>query len=69
MRAGDIAAFPKGVPDGHHLVNRSGADCAFVAIGRPAASDCHIRTSTAFGRRQQRFTRKRTNSRLRLGRS
>lgn len=41
MRAGDIAAFPKGVPNGHHLVNRSGADCVFVAIGRPAESDCH----------------------------
>jgi uncharacterized cupin superfamily protein len=33
MRAGDIAAFAKGVRDGHHLVNRSDADCVFVAIG------------------------------------
>lgn len=41
MRAGDIAAFPKGVPNGHHLVNRSASDCVFVAIGRPAATDCH----------------------------
>lgn len=41
MRAGDIAAFPKGVPNGHHLVNRSDAPCLFVAIGKPAASDCH----------------------------
>jgi uncharacterized cupin superfamily protein len=41
MRAGDIAAFPKGVPNGHHLVNRSGSDCVFVAIGKVAASDCH----------------------------
>ena len=41
MRAGDCAAFPKGVPNGHHLVNRSGAPCTFVAIGKPAASDCH----------------------------
>jgi uncharacterized cupin superfamily protein len=41
LRPGDIAAFPKGVPDGHHLVNRSGAPCTFVAIDRPAASDCH----------------------------
>jgi len=41
MRPGDIAAFPKGVPNGHHLVNRSGEDCVFVAIGRPSATDCH----------------------------
>ena len=33
MRAGDIAAFPKGVRDGHHLANQSDADCVFVAIG------------------------------------
>jgi uncharacterized cupin superfamily protein len=41
LRAGDIAAFPKGVANGHHLVNRSGAPCTFVAIGRPAVSACH----------------------------
>ena len=41
LRPGDIAAFPKGVANGHHLVNRSGADCVFVAVGKPAASDCH----------------------------
>lgn len=38
---GDIAAFPKGIANAHHLVNRSDARCRFVAIGRPAASDCH----------------------------
>ena len=41
MRAGDCAAFPKGVPNGHQLVNRSDAPCTFVAIGRIAMSDCH----------------------------
>lgn len=41
LRAGDCAAFPKGVADGHHLVNESDGPCVFVAIGRPAASDCH----------------------------
>jgi len=41
MRAGDVAVFLKGVPNGHHFVNRSDADCVFVAIGKPAASDCH----------------------------
>jgi uncharacterized cupin superfamily protein len=41
MRAGDIAAFPKGVPNGHHLINRSDSECVFVAIGRIAQTDCH----------------------------
>ena len=41
MRPGDIAAFPKGVANGHHLVNRSDRDCAFIAVGRVAATDCH----------------------------
>ena len=38
---GDIAAFPKGVANGHQLVNRSDHPCTFVAIGRIALSDCH----------------------------
>jgi uncharacterized cupin superfamily protein len=41
MRAGDIAAFPKGIANGHHLVNRSDRPCVFVAIGKSAASACH----------------------------
>jgi uncharacterized cupin superfamily protein len=41
MRPGDCAAFPKGVPDGHRLVNRSQEDCVFIVVGRPSASHCH----------------------------
>jgi uncharacterized cupin superfamily protein len=41
LRAGDVAAFPKGVPNGHHLVNRSDAPCTFVAVGRVVTTDCH----------------------------
>ena len=41
LRAGDCAAFPKGVANGHQLVNRSPRPCTFVAIGRIALSDCH----------------------------
>ena len=41
MRAGDCAAFPKGVSNGHHLVNRSGSDCVFLALGKPAAGTAH----------------------------
>ena len=33
IRAGDVCAWPKGVADGHHLINESDADCVFVAIG------------------------------------
>ena len=41
LRAGDVAAFAKNDGNGHVLQNRSDAPCAFVAIGRPSASDCH----------------------------
>jgi len=32
LRAGDIAVWPKGVENGHHLQNRSAADCSLIAI-------------------------------------
>ncbi len=32
LRAGDVAAFPAGAQNGHHLQNRSAADCIFIAI-------------------------------------
>lgn len=32
MRAGDCASFPAGDRNGHHLQNRSDADCVFIAI-------------------------------------
>ncbi len=41
MRPGDIAVFPKGVANGHQLVNRSDAACVFVAVGKPSDTDCH----------------------------
>lgn len=41
MRPGDIAAFPKNNGNGHVLINESNADCVFVAIGCPSATDCH----------------------------
>lgn len=33
LRAGDVIGWAAGVANGHHLVNRSDADCVFVAIG------------------------------------
>jgi uncharacterized cupin superfamily protein len=42
LRAGDCAAFPKNVANGHRLVNRSEGDCAFLAIdSRQSEGDCH----------------------------
>ena len=41
MRAGDCAAFPKNDGNGHCLVNRSDADCVYIAVGKPATTDCH----------------------------
>jgi uncharacterized cupin superfamily protein len=36
LRAGDCAAFPAGVRDGHHLRNASDSDCVFVVVGSNA---------------------------------
>jgi len=33
LRAGDVAAWPKGVRNAHQLVNRGDTACIFVAIG------------------------------------
>ena len=33
LRAGDIAAWPKGTGNGHHLRNESERDCSFVVVG------------------------------------
>ena len=42
LRAGDCAAFPKDVANGHHLVNRGQRNCVFLAIdGRLSEGDCH----------------------------
>lgn len=33
MHAGDMAAFPKGVENGHHFLNRSARDAVLLAVG------------------------------------
>jgi uncharacterized cupin superfamily protein len=33
LRAGDLAAWPKGTTNGHHLRNESSQDCSFVVVG------------------------------------
>lgn len=39
LRAGECAAFPKGVADGHHLVNRSQRVAAVLEIGSRSDRD------------------------------
>jgi uncharacterized cupin superfamily protein len=42
MRAGDCAGFPMKSGNGHHLVNRSGADGVFLVVGtRGTKERCH----------------------------
>jgi uncharacterized cupin superfamily protein len=43
MKPGDIACFPAGAPNGHHLQNRSALPCQFLAIGtdRIDIDECH----------------------------
>ncbi len=42
MGPGDMAGFPAGIENGHHLVNRSDADAVFLEIGTRAEHDvCH----------------------------
>ena len=33
LRAGDIAAWPKGTGNEHHLINETESDCTFVVVG------------------------------------
>lgn len=60
LRAGDCAAFPKGSGDGHHMINRSGADAVYLEVGSrqpddlTTCSDIDMMSANADGR----FTRK-----------
>lgn len=39
LRPGDAAAFKAGVPNGHHIVNRSERDVLFLEIGTRSSGD------------------------------
>ena len=62
MRPGDCAAFPAGVADGHHFVNRSARPARFLVVGTKAArevatySDVDLMVTLEGGRAT--FTRK-----------
>jgi uncharacterized cupin superfamily protein len=39
LRAGDCAAFPKNVANGHHLINRSAATAVYLEVGTRSKED------------------------------
>jgi uncharacterized cupin superfamily protein len=39
MRVGDCAAFPAGVENGHHFLNKSDAEAKYLVIGTRAAKE------------------------------
>ena len=39
LRTGDAAGFKAGVPNGHHLINRSQRDAVYLEVGTRAASE------------------------------
>jgi len=39
LRAGDCAAFPRNIPNGHHLVNRSGTTAVCLEVGARRSDD------------------------------
>ncbi|MET0482062.1 MAG: cupin domain-containing protein [Aestuariivirgaceae bacterium] len=42
MATGDAAAFPAGVANGHHLINRTSRDATFLVVGTRASRErCH----------------------------
>lgn len=62
MRPGDCAAFPAGRANGHHFVNRSGAEARFLVVGTRAPheiahySDIDMKVEIEGGK--ARFTRR-----------
>lgn len=41
LRAGDVAAWPKGVEDAHHIQNRGGEDCVMIAVSAGDRANDH----------------------------
>ena len=55
LRPGECAAFPKGTRNGHHLINKSGANAVFLEVGSrhqrdvSTCSDIDVMRSNAGG--------------------
>ena len=39
MQVGDCAAFPAGVPDGHHFINHTDTEARFLVVGTKAKAE------------------------------
>ncbi len=56
LRTGDCAAFPAGVPDGHHFINHTESEARFLVVGTKAPrdiatySDIDLRVETENGK-------------------
>jgi uncharacterized cupin superfamily protein len=61
LRAGDCAGWKAGVPDGHCLQNRSGADAVYLEIGsrRPETDACEYPDLDMVARPAEPFYRRR----------
>jgi uncharacterized cupin superfamily protein len=61
LKAGDCAAFPAGVPDGHHLQNRSEWDAVVLEVGsrRPDEDGCDYPDIDMVARPAEPFYRRR----------
>ena len=60
LHPGDASGFKAGDTDGHHLMNRSGAEASFLAIGTRAADDIctYSDVDLAFHAAAGKFTRR-----------
>jgi uncharacterized cupin superfamily protein len=60
LQAGDCAAFPMNVPNGHHLINKSGMDAVYLEVGtRSHGDDCHYPdVDLHFDGKRDRYTHK-----------
>jgi uncharacterized cupin superfamily protein len=41
LRPGDAAGFKAGVPNGHHLINKTERDVLYLEVGTRAATECY----------------------------
>jgi len=60
LRPGDAAGFRAGDTDGHHLVNQTGAEASFLAVGTRVADDVctYSDVDLAFHSATRQFTRR-----------
>ena len=56
LRAGDIAVWPKGSTNGHHLRNDSDANCVFIALGGQGSGRERVDTGGGYSDIDMLFT-------------